>query len=102
MSEELFQDRWKKQCTEMEIEQTLVKTKTSLQEEDLLHTNAVFLHLFYAMLRFIFLFNLILLLLVDPGLPRRLRATNLLWKGKTQTAINLLQDDVLVADPGTK
>ncbi|XP_037535102.1 putative beta-lactamase-like 1 isoform X1 [Nematolebias whitei] len=36
------------------------------------------------------------------GLPRRLRATNLLWKGKTQTAINLLQDDVLVADPGTK
>ncbi|XP_053724850.1 putative beta-lactamase-like 1 isoform X1 [Synchiropus splendidus] len=36
------------------------------------------------------------------GLPRRLRATNLLWKGKTQTAINLLQDDVLIADPGTK
>ncbi|KAM9410506.1 putative beta-lactamase-like 1 [Pholidichthys leucotaenia] len=36
------------------------------------------------------------------GLPRRLRATNLLWKGKTQTAISLLQDDVLVADPGTK
>ncbi|XP_034726098.1 putative beta-lactamase-like 1 isoform X2 [Etheostoma cragini] len=36
------------------------------------------------------------------GLPRRLRATSLLWKGKTQTAINLLQDDVLVADPGTK
>ncbi|XP_058858484.1 putative beta-lactamase-like 1 isoform X1 [Acipenser ruthenus] len=36
------------------------------------------------------------------GLPRRLRATNLLWKGKTQTAINLLQDDVLVADPGTR
>ncbi|XP_014862824.1 PREDICTED: putative beta-lactamase-like 1 isoform X1 [Poecilia mexicana] len=36
------------------------------------------------------------------GLPRRLRATNLLWKGKTQSAINLLQDDVLVADPGTK
>ncbi|KAM9759577.1 putative beta-lactamase-like 1 isoform 2-T4 [Menidia menidia] len=36
------------------------------------------------------------------GLPRRLRATNLLWKGKTQAAINLLQDDVLVADPGTK
>ncbi|XP_034023542.1 putative beta-lactamase-like 1 [Thalassophryne amazonica] len=36
------------------------------------------------------------------GLPRRLRATNLLWKGKTQTAINLLQDDILVADPGTK
>ncbi|XP_057701775.1 putative beta-lactamase-like 1 isoform X2 [Corythoichthys intestinalis] len=36
------------------------------------------------------------------GLPRRLRATNLLWKGQTQSAINLLQDDVLVADPGTK
>uniref|UniRef100_A0A3B1ICS3 Lactamase beta like 1 n=1 Tax=Astyanax mexicanus TaxID=7994 RepID=A0A3B1ICS3_ASTMX len=36
------------------------------------------------------------------GLPRRLRATNLLWKGKTQAALNLLQDDVLVADPGTK
>lgn len=36
------------------------------------------------------------------GLPRRLRATNLLWKGKTQSAINLLQDDVLIADPGTK
>ncbi|XP_060765820.1 putative beta-lactamase-like 1 [Neoarius graeffei] len=36
------------------------------------------------------------------GLPRRLRSTNLLWKGKTQAAINLLQDDVLVADPGTK
>ncbi|KAK7912526.1 hypothetical protein WMY93_012737 [Mugilogobius chulae] len=36
------------------------------------------------------------------GLPRRLRATSLLWKGRTQTAINLLQDDVLVADPGTK
>ncbi|XP_077430348.1 putative beta-lactamase-like 1 isoform X1 [Vanacampus margaritifer] len=36
------------------------------------------------------------------GLPRRLRATSLLWKGKTQAAINLLQDDVLVADPGTK
>uniref|UniRef100_H2MRI9 Lactamase beta like 1 n=1 Tax=Oryzias latipes TaxID=8090 RepID=H2MRI9_ORYLA len=36
------------------------------------------------------------------GLPRRLRGTNLLWKGKTQSAINLLQDDVLVADPGTK
>ncbi|XP_029287922.1 putative beta-lactamase-like 1 isoform X1 [Cottoperca gobio] len=36
------------------------------------------------------------------GLPRRLRATSLLWKGKTQTAINLMQDDVLVADPGTK
>ncbi|XP_029682463.1 putative beta-lactamase-like 1 isoform X4 [Takifugu rubripes] len=36
------------------------------------------------------------------GLPRRLRATNLLWKGKTQSALNLLQDDILVADPGTK
>ncbi|XP_016892025.1 putative beta-lactamase-like 1 isoform X2 [Cynoglossus semilaevis] len=36
------------------------------------------------------------------GLPRRLRATNLLWKGKTQSAVSLLQDDVLVADPGTK
>uniref|UniRef100_A0A8C6V050 Lactamase, beta-like 1b n=1 Tax=Neogobius melanostomus TaxID=47308 RepID=A0A8C6V050_9GOBI len=36
------------------------------------------------------------------GLPRRLRATSLLWKGRTQTALNLLQDDVLVADPGTK
>ncbi|XP_055039438.2 putative beta-lactamase-like 1 isoform X1 [Misgurnus anguillicaudatus] len=36
------------------------------------------------------------------GLPRRLRATNLLWKGKTQAAVSLLQDDVLVADPGTK
>lgn len=42
------------------------------------------------------------LLCVDSGLPRRLRATNLLWKGKTQSAINLLQDDVLIADPGTK
>ncbi|XP_067286913.1 putative beta-lactamase-like 1 [Pseudorasbora parva] len=36
------------------------------------------------------------------GLPRRLRGTNLLWKGKTRAAISLLQDDVLVADPGTK
>ncbi|XP_016393396.1 putative beta-lactamase-like 1 isoform X3 [Sinocyclocheilus rhinocerous] len=36
------------------------------------------------------------------GLPRRFRGTNLLWKGKTKAAINLLQDDVLVADPGTK
>ncbi|KAM9855760.1 putative beta-lactamase-like 1 [Aulostomus maculatus] len=36
------------------------------------------------------------------GLPRRLRSTNLLWSGDTQTALNLLQDDVLVADPGTK
>ncbi|KAK0149081.1 putative beta-lactamase-like 1 [Merluccius polli] len=40
--------------------------------------------------------------LCPAGLPRRLRATNLLWKGKTQSALNLLQDDVLVADPGTK
>ncbi|XP_034731635.1 putative beta-lactamase-like 1 isoform X1 [Etheostoma cragini] len=36
------------------------------------------------------------------GLPRRLRSTNLLWSGDTETALNLLQDDVLVADPGTK
>lgn len=36
------------------------------------------------------------------GLPRRLRSTNLLWSGDTQAALNLLQDDVLVADPGTK
>uniref|UniRef100_A0A8C2GU83 Lactamase, beta-like 1a n=1 Tax=Cyprinus carpio TaxID=7962 RepID=A0A8C2GU83_CYPCA len=36
------------------------------------------------------------------GLPRRLRATTLLWKGNTQAAVDLLQDDVLVADPGTK
>ncbi|KAL2104180.1 hypothetical protein ACEWY4_001048 [Coilia grayii] len=36
------------------------------------------------------------------GLPRRLRSTTLLWRGTTQAAINLLQDDVLVADPGTK
>uniref|UniRef100_A0A3P8XB13 Beta-lactamase-related domain-containing protein n=2 Tax=Esox lucius TaxID=8010 RepID=A0A3P8XB13_ESOLU len=36
------------------------------------------------------------------GLPRRLRATNLLWDGDTEAAIDLLQDDVLVADPGTK
>lgn len=56
---------------------------------------AVFIYLF------IFLFDAVSLL-ADPGLPRRLRATNLLWKGKTQSAINLLQDDVLVADPGTK
>ncbi|KAG1949737.1 putative beta-lactamase-like [Pimephales promelas] len=33
---------------------------------------------------------------------RRLRGTNLLWKGKTKAAISLLQDDVLIADPGTK
>ncbi|TRZ02398.1 hypothetical protein DNTS_025766 [Danionella cerebrum] len=32
----------------------------------------------------------------------RLRGTNLLWKGKTKTAISLMQDDVLIADPGTK
>ncbi|KAK2851999.1 hypothetical protein Q5P01_008275 [Channa striata] len=36
------------------------------------------------------------------GLPRRLRSTNLLWNGDTPTALNLLEDDVLVADPGTK
>ncbi|XP_073325450.1 putative beta-lactamase-like 1 isoform X2 [Pagrus major] len=36
------------------------------------------------------------------GLPRRLRSTNLLWSGDTKAALNLLQDDVLVADPGTK
>ncbi|XP_008286771.1 putative beta-lactamase-like 1 [Stegastes partitus] len=36
------------------------------------------------------------------GLPRRLRSTNLLWSGDTEAALNLLQDDVLVADPGTK
>ncbi|XP_051962347.1 putative beta-lactamase-like 1 [Xyrauchen texanus] len=36
------------------------------------------------------------------GLPRRLRATTLLWKGSTKAAVDLLQDDVLVADPGTK
>ncbi|XP_044208881.1 putative beta-lactamase-like 1 [Thunnus albacares] len=36
------------------------------------------------------------------GLPRRLRSTNLLWSGDTQAALHLLQDDVLVADPGTK
>ncbi|KAM4687184.1 putative beta-lactamase-like 1 [Rhinophrynus dorsalis] len=36
------------------------------------------------------------------GLPRRLRSTNLLWKGNTQEAIDLLKDDVLVADPGTR
>ncbi|PIO10860.1 hypothetical protein AB205_0033280, partial [Aquarana catesbeiana] len=35
-------------------------------------------------------------------LPRRLRSTNLLWKGSTQEAIRLLRDDVLVADPGTR
>ncbi|KAG7220419.1 hypothetical protein INR49_018257 [Caranx melampygus] len=36
------------------------------------------------------------------GLPRRLRSTDLLWSGNTQAALHLLQDDVLVADPGTK
>ncbi|XP_031599583.1 putative beta-lactamase-like 1 [Oreochromis aureus] len=36
------------------------------------------------------------------GLPRRLRSTNLLWSGDTREALNLLQDDVLVADPGTR
>ncbi|XP_031732261.1 putative beta-lactamase-like 1 [Anarrhichthys ocellatus] len=36
------------------------------------------------------------------GLPRRLRSTNLLWSGDTQAALHLLQDDVLVADPGTR
>ncbi|XP_041802579.1 putative beta-lactamase-like 1 [Chelmon rostratus] len=36
------------------------------------------------------------------GLPRRLRSTNLLWSGDTEAALDLLQDDVLVADPGTK
>lgn len=48
------------------------------------------------------LYHSLLLLSNGAGLPRRLRATNLLWKGKTQSALNLLQDDVLVADPGTK
>ncbi|XP_040835676.1 putative beta-lactamase-like 1 [Ochotona curzoniae] len=36
------------------------------------------------------------------GLPRRLRATSLLWRGSTQEALNLLKDDVLVVDPGTR
>ncbi|XP_059751555.1 putative beta-lactamase-like 1 [Balaenoptera ricei] len=36
------------------------------------------------------------------GLPRRLRSTSLLWTGSTQEALNLLKDDVLVADPGTR
>ncbi|KAM8927203.1 putative beta-lactamase-like 1 isoform 2-T2 [Pelodytes ibericus] len=36
------------------------------------------------------------------GLPRRLRSTNLLWKGTTEQVIDLLKDDVLVADPGTR
>lgn len=39
---------------------------------------------------------------IFTGLPRRLRSTNLLWSGDTKAALNLLQDDVLVADPGTK
>lgn len=57
--------------------------------------------IFVVLIHFSFLSNTVVLW-TDPGLPRRLRATNLLWKGKTQSAINLLQDDVLVADPGTK
>ncbi|XP_067872884.1 putative beta-lactamase-like 1 [Heterodontus francisci] len=36
------------------------------------------------------------------GLPRRLRSTSLLWDGNTEMALNLLQDDLLVADPGTR
>nr|DBA15640.1 TPA: hypothetical protein GDO54_003116 [Pyxicephalus adspersus] len=36
------------------------------------------------------------------GLPRGLRSTNLQWKGSTREAIQLLQDEVLVADPGTR
>ncbi|KAM9785662.1 putative beta-lactamase-like 1 [Neosynchiropus ocellatus] len=36
------------------------------------------------------------------GLPRRLRSTNLLWNGDTQAALDLLRDDILVADPGTR
>ncbi|KAG7323562.1 hypothetical protein KOW79_013264 [Hemibagrus wyckioides] len=36
------------------------------------------------------------------GLPRQLRGTSLLWKGQIHEAIDLLQDDILVADPGTK
>ncbi|XP_063173513.1 putative beta-lactamase-like 1 [Candoia aspera] len=36
------------------------------------------------------------------GLPRRLRATSLTWKGSTQEALVLLRDDVLVADSGTR
>ncbi|KAG7520294.1 beta-lactamase-like 1 [Solea senegalensis] len=36
------------------------------------------------------------------GLPRRLRSTNLLWSGDTESALNLLKDEVLVADPGTR
>uniref|UniRef100_UPI00398EAB4F putative beta-lactamase-like 1 isoform X1 n=1 Tax=Pristiophorus japonicus TaxID=55135 RepID=UPI00398EAB4F len=36
------------------------------------------------------------------GLPRQLRSTSLLWEGNTEMALNLLQDDLLVADPGTR
>ncbi|XP_069771405.1 putative beta-lactamase-like 1 [Narcine bancroftii] len=36
------------------------------------------------------------------GLPRRLRSTSLLWDGNTEMALNLLRDDLLVADPGTR
>ncbi|XP_016070021.1 PREDICTED: putative beta-lactamase-like 1 [Miniopterus natalensis] len=36
------------------------------------------------------------------GLPRRLRSTSLLWRGSTQEALSLLQDDVLVVVPGTR
>ncbi|KAG7276503.1 hypothetical protein CRUP_021283 [Coryphaenoides rupestris] len=41
-------------------------------------------------------------LLYAARLPRRLRETNLLWSGDTQAALELLKDDILVADPGTK
>ncbi|XP_072442595.1 putative beta-lactamase-like 1 [Chiloscyllium punctatum] len=36
------------------------------------------------------------------GLPRRLRSTSLLWDGNTEMALNLLRDDLLIADPGTR
>ncbi|GAA6107312.1 putative beta-lactamase-like 1 [Tachysurus ichikawai] len=36
------------------------------------------------------------------GLPRQLRGTSLRWKGQTHEAIDLLKDDILVADPGTE
>ncbi|XP_072888630.1 putative beta-lactamase-like 1 isoform X2 [Hemitrygon akajei] len=36
------------------------------------------------------------------GLPRRLRSTSLLWEGNTQMALDLLRDDLLIADPGTR
>ncbi|XP_048417688.1 putative beta-lactamase-like 1 [Stegostoma tigrinum] len=36
------------------------------------------------------------------GLPRRLRSTSLLWNGNTEMALNLLRDDLLIADPGTR